>query len=343
MKNRYIIGVVALVLSFSTSVVGQSLPNIHVSDFGFASSVKSVEQMYYSVEDDEVDSVEKVIYDFDNQGNILQIERQSFVEPFWEKSVSKIRENKIRKITWTSNQSFLRRTQKFTYNRQGKIVRQKIKHHEKPTDVLQYDYENGKLTKIKAKLDGAESETTFYYSINGNLYKSTYRQKVENKGDAVTHTFYLENQEILAYDEPQNNIYADFYLKDLAHAKIKIIENKTMLDKAFKGIQRFDKEAPNDNLPFDLSQYSAQTFQFFDKNRQSVNLFSLLFFAQDQHKNIIAEAEVNPKTNKIAIVGFFKITFVDGTTVGTTDFDKDKMSYFYELLSEFNLQKRINR
>ena len=339
MKNRYIIGVVALVLFFSTNVMGQSLPNIHVSDFGFASSVKSVEQMYYSVEDDEVDSVEKVIYNFDNRGNILQIERQSFVEPFWEKSVSKIRKNKIRKITWTSNQSFLRRTQKFSYNHQGKIVRQKIKHHEKPTDILQYDYDNGKLTKIKATLDGAVSETNFYYTIKGNLYKSTYRQK----NDAATHTFYLQNKSIFAYDEPQNNIYADFYLRNLAQAKIKIVENNTALDKAVKGIQRFDKEAPNDNLPFDLSQYSAQNFQFFDKNRQSVNLFSLLFFAQDQHKNIIAEAEVNPKTNKIAIVGFFKITFVDGTTVGTTDFDKDKMSYFYELLSEFNLQKRINR
>ena len=172
------------------------------------------------------------------------------------------------------------------------------------------------------------------------MYKEIHRQKVPGEADIITNYFYLEEREIISYVEPKSYFYATAYLKDamgneVCEIKFRLIEDSTAQSKLMKGIQRFEEEAPTDSLPFVLKQYTEQTLQAYNKNKDELILLNMKLFLRDEHNNSIAEAEVDIKNKTIAGIGFFKIEYADGSTTGSTNFQHKKLHIFEALLQKY--------
>lgn len=329
-------------LFFLTNAFAQSLPDISYREYGYKKQVKKVEQIYYSFDGENVEKVEQLIRIFNTDGNVESYENQSFLDKSWAKSKSAYKKRRLHKQVWTHSNPYLNRTYTYVYDKQGRITEEKIRFKDGSKSHIKFRYKDNLLTEIEADIDGTQSVTERYYSAKGKLYKEIHRQKVPNEADIVTNYFYLENKEILSYVEPKSYFYATAYLKDaMGHhsceIKFKLIEDSTAQDKLLKGIQRFDKEAPNDNLPFDLQAYSEQTLQAYEKNKNELKPYRMVLYLRDENNNITAEAEVDLKAKNITGIGFFKTEFADGTTIGTTEFSHKKLHLFEAMLEQTKL------
>ena len=319
---------------------GQSLPNITYQDYGFNKLVSQVEQIFYSFDGDSIEKVEKVMYRFNSDGNISSFENQSFLDESWAKSKAVYKNNRLHQEIWEHSNPYLNTKYTYRYDKQGKITEEKIRFKDGSKSHIKFHYKNNLLNEIEADIDGTQSITERHYSQKGNLYKEIHRQKVLDEADIITNYFYLEDREIISYVEPQSYFYATVYLKDalgneFSEIKFKLIENSTAQSKLMKGIQRFEKEAPTDSLPFGMKQYTEQTFQAYDKNKDELIPFNMKLFLRDEHNNIITEAEVDVKTKTIVGIGFFKIEYADGSTTGTTNFLHKKLHIFEALLQQY--------
>ncbi|ATL47801.1 hypothetical protein COR50_11840 [Chitinophaga caeni] len=344
MKNLILI---FLIISY-TSAFAQTLPDITYQDYGYSKPLNKVTQMYYSIEYDNdssvknVEEVEKVTQAFNTNGNIESYENKSFLDESWAKSQSTYKQGHLHKQVWTHSNPYLNRTYTYVYDKQSRITEEKIHFKGGSKSHIKFRYKDSLLTEIEADIDGTQSVTERYYSAKGKLHKEIHRQKVPNEADIVTNYFYLEDKEILSFVEPQSYFYATAYLKDaMAHhsgeIKFKLIEDSTAQNKLLKGILRFDKEAPNDNLPFDLQAYSEQTLQAYKKNPKELKPYRMVLYLRDENNNITAEAEVDLKAGNIAGIGFFKTEFTDGKTTGTTEFSHKKLHLFEAMLEQTKL------
>lgn len=319
---------------------GQSLPNISYQDYGFNKQVAKVEQLFYSFDGDSIEKVEKVIHRFNADGNISAFENQSFLDDSWAKSKAVYKNNRLHQEIWEHSNPYLNRTNTYKYNKQGKITEEKIRFKDGSKSHIKFHYKNNLLNQIEANIDGTQSITERHYSQKGNLYKEMHRQKVPGEADIITNYFYLEDREIISYVEPQSYFYATVYQTDamgneFSEIKFRLIEDSTAQSKLIKGIQRFEEEAPTDNLPFGLKQYAEQTLQAYNKNKDELIPFNMKLFLRDKYNNIITEAEVDVKTKTIVGIGFFKIEYADGSTTGTTNFLHKKLHIFEALLQQY--------
>lgn len=320
----------------------QSLPDISYQDYGYKKQVKKVEQIYYSFDGENVEKVEKLIRVFNADGNLESYENQSFLDESWAKSKTVYRKGRLHQEIWEHSNPYLNRTYTYEYDNENRITKEKIRFKDGAKSYIDFQYQNNQLNLINAEIDGVKSSTERHYSQKGNLYKEIHRQKVPGETDIITNYFYLEDREILSFVAPQSYFYATVYLKDEMdeigmEIKFKLIEDSIAQSKLLKGIQRFDAEAPKDNLPFDLQGYSDQTLQAYAKNPEELKPYRMLVFLRDEHKNIIAEAKVDEKTKKIAGIGFFQITYADGTITGNTDFQHKKGHIFEAMLDKYQL------
>lgn len=322
--------------------LAQTLPQISFKDYGYNKQIKQVEQIYYSFDGDSLEKVEKVIRTFNADGNLESYENQSYLDESWAKSKTIYKNDRLHQEVWQHSNPYLNRTYTYRYDKQNRITKEKIRFKDGAKSEINFQYQNNHLHLIDAKIDGAKSVTERYYTQKGNLYKEIHRQKVPSEADMITNYFYLEDKEILSFVEPQSYFYATAYLKDAMdniaiELKLKLVEDSTAQSKLLKGIQRFDREAPNDKLPFNLQEYSEQTLQAYFKNREELKPYRILLFLRDEHKNIIAEAEVDLNTKKIAGIGFFQMTYADGTITGNAEFQHKKVHIFEALLDKFQL------
>ncbi|HRN92653.1 MAG TPA: hypothetical protein PLE75_08820 [Ferruginibacter sp.] len=348
MKTMYKILFTAFALFIASGSIAQELPDISYRDYGYSKPVKQVEQIYYSIDYDRdgsvknVEKVEKITQTFSADGNIESYENQSFLDDSWAKSQSVYKQGRLHKQVWTHSNPYLNRTYTYVYDKQGKITEEKIRFKDGSKSHIKFRYKDSLLTEIEADIDGTQSVTKRYYSDKGKLYKEIHYQKVSNEADIVTHYFYLEDKEILSYVAPQSYFYATTYLKDkmgtnAGEIKFKLIEDSTAQNKLLKGIQRFDQEAPQDKLPFGLQEYSEQTLQAYEKNKDELKPYRMVLYLHDENNNTIAEAEVDLKARNIAGIGFFKIEYADGSTTGTTEFRHKKLHIFEAMLQQTEL------
>lgn len=329
-------------LFFLTNAFAQSLPDISYQDYGYKKQVKKVEQIYYSFDGENVEKVEKLIRVFNADGNLESYENQSFLDDSWAKSKTVYKKGRLHQEIWEHSNPYLNRTYTYEYDKENRITKEKIRFKEGAKSYIDFQYQNKQLHLINAEIDGVKSSTERHYSQNGNLYKEIHRQKVPGEADIITNYFYLEDREILSFVAPQSYFYATAYLKDAMdeiaiEIKFKLIEDSIAQNKLLKGIQRFDAEAPKDNLPFNLQEYSEQTLQAYAKNPEELKPYRMLVFLHDEYKNIIAEAEVDLKTKKITGIGFFQISYADGTVKGNTDFQHKKVHIFEAILEKYQL------
>ena len=339
MKPMYKITFIFVILLIVSEAYAQSLPDISYRDYGFSKLVKQVEQIYYSIDGDSVEKVEKVTRKFNADGNIESYKNQSFLDDSWAKSKTVYKKGRLHQEVWIHSNPYLNRTYAYVYDKQNRITKEKIRFQDGAKSYINFQYQNNQLHLIEAEIDGVKSSAKRYYSGKGSLYKETHWQKVLGESDIVTNYFFLEDKEILSFIEPQSFFYATAYLKDAMgdnaiEIKFKLKENDIAQNKLLKGISQFDAEAPKDNLPFDLQAYSDQTLQAYFKNKEEIKPYGMQFFLRDGFGNIYVEAEMDLKAKNISGIGFFKLEYADGTTSGNTEFQHKKWHILEAMLDK---------
>ncbi|WP_111308483.1 hypothetical protein [Confluentibacter sediminis] len=334
------------VLLITSNIYAQSPPNISYKDCGYSKLVKKVTKMYYSIDYGRdggmknLEEVEKVTQIFNTEGNIESYECQSLLDNTWAKSQTIYKNERLGKEIWTHSNPYLNRIHTYNYDKQGRIAEEKIRLKDGSKSHIKFKYEGSVLIETEAYICGIQYIKERFYTANGKLYKETHRQEVPNEADILTHYYYLEDKEILSFVAPQSYFYATAYLKDATDTieiKFKLIEDSAIQNKLLKGIQRFEKEAHNDNLPFNLQKYSEQTLQAYEKNKKELKPYRIVMYLRDENNNIEAEAEVDLKTKNIASIGFFQTELPDGTIIGTTEFLHKKMHLFEAMLEQAKL------
>lgn len=317
--------------------LAQTLPQISFKDYGFKKQIKQVQQIYYSFDSDSLEKVEKIVRQFNADGNIESYENQSFLDDSWSKSKASYKNGRLHQEIWQHSNPYLNRTYTYIYDKQNRIIEEKIRFKGGAKSYINFKYQANQLHLIDAEIDGVKSTTERFYTQKGNLYKETHRQKVPGENDIVTQYFFLEDQEIMSFVEPKNYFYTTAYLGNQVEIKFKLIEDTVAQNKLYKGIMRFDQDAPKDKLPFNLQDYSGQTLQAYIKNQKELKPYHILLFYRNDLGDVLAEAEVDVKTKALAGIGFFMINYADGNTFGSTEFDEKIHQHFKEMLVELDL------
>lgn len=327
-----------ILLLNSPAIFAQSLPQINVKDYGFKPNTKQVEITTYNVENDSVVVSKISNYSFNNEGAIESYENRNIQNKSWEKSKNKYRKGKLHKRTFKYSNSTLNTNHNYTYDSNGYLTNEQIRLNNGNTNTVKFEYKNNLLHKISSNID--DVVITHHYTQKGHLFKKVYAINQASKPNVVSNHFYLENKEIFSFTEPKNHYKAHIYNENV-YIGFELIDDERVKSKLDKGIQRFNQEAPKDNLPFNLQKHCNQTWQFYDKNLDKVIPLEIKIYKykKDASGNKIkyAEAVVNIKTKTISSISFYKSIFKNNNVVGSTAFDKKIFSEFKEDIKFINI------
>ncbi|WP_147427010.1 hypothetical protein [Lacinutrix venerupis] len=318
--------------------MGQSLPQINVKDYGFELNTNQVEITTYNVENDSVVALEISSYSFNNEGAMESYEYRNKQNKSWKKEKNTYKKGRLHKKTGKFSNSTLNKKHYYTYDNNGHLSNEQIRLNNGNTNTVKYEYKDNMLRKISSTID--ETVITHHYTQKGHLFKKVYSKKEADKTNVISNHFYLEDKEIFSYTAPKSHYKAHIYNENV-YIGFELIDDERIKSKLDRGIQRFNKEAPKDNLPFNLQKHCNQTWQFYDKNLDKVIPFEIKIYKykKDASGNKIkyAEAIVDIKTKTISNLSFYKTTFKNNTIVGSTAFDKNIFSELKEDITYINI------
>ncbi|MFY0713531.1 hypothetical protein J1D01_07640 [Seonamhaeicola sp. NFXS20] len=332
-----------LIISFTTSIFllnisigfAQSLTDIRNTDYGFTKKVTKVEAIFYNLNKN---PIKTVAYQFNEDGFIKDYHVKNLKDNSWQKTKSYYKNNRLYKRVFKHSNSNFNKKHRYTYNENGNLINEQIRLNNGNTNTVKYEYKDNLLHKISSNVD--ETVITHHYTQKGHLFKKVVSKKQADKPEVISNHFYLENKEIFSYTAPKNHYKAHIYNENV-YIGFELINDERVKSKLDRGIQRFNKEAPKDNLPFNLQKHCNQTWQFYDKNLDKVIPFEIKIYKykKDASGNKIkyAEAIVDIKTKTISSVSFYKTTFKNNTVVGNTAFDENLFSEFKEDITYVNI------
>ena len=327
-----------ILLLNSPAFLAQSLPQINVKDYGFEPNTKQVEITTYNVENDSVVVSKISSYSFNSEGAIESYESRNKQKKSWEKEKNTYKKGRLHKKTRKYSNSTLNKKHYYTYDDNGNLISEQIRLNNGNTNTVKFEYKDNLLQKISSTVD--EIVITHHYTQKEHLFKKVVSKKQGDTSNVISKHFYLENKEIFSYTEPKKHYKAHIYNENV-YIGFELIDDERVKSKLDKGIQRFNKEAPKDNLPFNLQQHCNQTWQFYDKNLDKVIPFEIKIYKykKDASGNKIkyAEAIVDIKTKTISSVSFYKTTFNNKSVVGSTAFDENLFSEFKEDITFINI------
>ncbi|TCK67223.1 hypothetical protein DFQ05_0996 [Winogradskyella wandonensis] len=327
-----------ILLLNSPAFLAQSLPQINVKDYGFEPNTKQVEITTYNVENDSVMVSKISSYSFNNEGDIESYENRNKQNKTWGKEKNTYKKGRLHNRTGKYSNSTLNKKHYYAYDDNGYLINEQIRFNNGNTNTIKFEYKDNLLHKISSNAD--DVVITHHYTQKGHLFKKVYSKKQAGKPNVVTNHFYLENKEIFSYTESKYHYKAHIYNENV-YIGFELIDDERLKSKLDTGIQRFNKEAPKDNLPFNLQKHCNQTWQFYDKNLDKVIPFELKIYKYKKdalgNKIKYAEAVVDIETKTISSVSFYKTTFKNNTVVGNTSFDENLFSEFKEDITYINI------
>ncbi|TXE13089.1 hypothetical protein FUA26_04655 [Seonamhaeicola algicola] len=325
-------------LLLSLNTIAQSVTNINAKDYGFEPNTKQVEITTYNIDNDSAVALEISSYSFNNEGNIESYEHRNKQNKSWEKEKNIYKKGKLHKRTCKHTNSTLNKKHYYTYDDNGNLINEQIRLNNGNTNTVKFEYKNNLLHKVSSSTN--ESITTYHYSQKGHLFKKVYSKKGTDKTNVISNHFYLEDKEIFSYTAPKNHYKAHIYNENV-YIGFELMDDERIKSRLDRGIQRFNKEAPKDNLPFNLQKHCNQTWQFYNKNLDKAVPFEIKIhkYKKDASGNNIkyAEALVNIKTKTITSISFYKTTFKNNNVVGSTAFDSKAFSEFNEDIKFINI------
>ncbi|KJD31214.1 hypothetical protein PK35_15355 [Tamlana nanhaiensis] len=322
----------ASLLFLGLNVIAQSLPSISYKNYGFENAVSKVESVYYNLNKQ---PKEKSAHQFTKNGFIESSLTENLQEKTWLLTKSSYKKGKLNKRIFQSNDASVNKKHTYKYNAKNELEKETIIFKNGQKNQINFTFENGRLKETIAHKYNSLTTIKYFYSEQGNLYKTTKTLKKNNQPDVITNSFYLENKEITSYVEPQSNFKVSTYLDNLI-LKFNLTEDEKTTERLLKGMQRFNKEAPKDNLPFGLESYSNQTLQFYSKNKDKLQLTEVVLFEyitdKQNHKIAYAEAHIDLNTNTIAGIRFYKTTLANGEILGNTAYEDAVLHKFQDML-----------
>nr|WP_299206470.1 hypothetical protein [uncultured Brumimicrobium sp.] len=332
-----------LIIYFTTSIFllnisigfAQELPDISNTDYGFTKKVTKVETVCYNLNKN---PIKTVAYQFDEDGFIKDYHVKNLKDNSWQKTKSYYKNDKLYKRVFKHSNASFNKKHRYTYNKQGHLIDEYISQKNGHSNHINFEHQNNLIHKISSTID--KTVITHHYTQKGHLFKKVVSKKQANLPNLVSNHFYLENKEIFSYTEPKKHYKAHIYNENV-YIGFELIDDERVKSKLDRGIQRYNQEAPKDNLPFNLQQHCNQTWQFYDKNLDKVIPYEIKIYKykKDASGNKIkyAEAIVDIKSKTISSVSFYKTTFNNNSVVGSTAFDENLFPEFKEDITFINI------
>lgn len=301
---------------FSKALFAQ-IPEISNSDFGYSKKVAKVEIMHYSFEDKFVLDQKKEEYLFNEDGNIIKskttfLDDNSSIEKkyfYKEGLLQNIREKKTNKNVKTNSNTTINYTLK---NKPEIIVYDYIDY--KDIYKITYDEEET-VSEIFGKFSG-NFQYQYFKKLSKNLIKKRLDYYSDNKVTLSEEELFLNDSIIAVYSSFENNLKLYTYKKNS------------------KEIYKLNiKDAPKTANEFlslgDLVEEKSWTISDFGNvvtNIKEAKLISKELFLKNKNNETIVGGNYDIEKHEVNYLYFTKITYLDGTISGDTEFNIFKVN-----------------
>ena len=317
--------------------MAQEIPSAHFSDFGFHQPVKQAEVVHYTLQDNLFQKIETEHYVFNEKGNI---ERWSKINSFDHTEEHTLylynAADRLIEQTTSSNIPEWNSSTHFQYNSDGKLRKSETT-TERKTVIKKYSYHNGKLHSEELKDGDYSSTSEYFYTKEGEAYKIITQEEGAGEDNPIHVSLLLSDKTIISYTDPGYFAYSYLYLP-LFTAHLSFDKDTEAEKNIMEGIRKFEQEAPTGDIPFNLSQYSAQGMQAYFKNKDDVHLYQLELLERNSVDDVVLVVSVATNQGIIDGMSYKEITYTDGTVSGSTVFNEEDVSNFQTMYEQEFLQ-----
>lgn len=286
---------------------------VNYKDLGFTKKIKKVESYTYSFEDKWVTDKSSDVYEFDEKGNIINHAYFVYGKYASETFENSTYENEllVKREILVKNRPNFNAIITYKYDKNKNLIQKKYKSSQYENDfIFSYD-SNNKLAEINGIYAKNHSVEKFYYK-DGKLFKSINQYFAKDSVLSETISLYIDEKKVMEYNS--KNEYLIAYLnEETENWVLKMnypnpIENINGIESEIKydglTIKQLKENLLNErNQPFRLVE-AKEMLQLNDKNDCIVKAGK--YYRYKQHENYYT---------------FRKITYDDGTTSGSIDFD----------------------
>lgn len=308
---------------FLSKALFAQIPEISNADFGYSKKVAKIEIMYYSFEDKFVLDQKKEEYLFNDNGNIIKcrttfLDDNSSVEKdyfYKDGLLQTIREKKTSSNVKTNSNTTINYTLK---NKPEVIVYDHIDYK----DIYKITYnEEETISEIFGKFSG-NFQYRYFNKLSKNLIKTHLDYYSDNKVTLTEEELFLNDSLIASYSSNENNLKLHTYTKNR------------------KEIYQLDiKDAPKTANEFlslgDLVEEKNWTifdFRNVVTTIKDAKLISRELFLKNEKNETIVGGNYDIEKQEVNYLYFTKITYLDGTISGDTEFDYFKVNELKAIL-----------
>lgn len=319
-KNIY------LIIYFFSLVSFAQKPEVNYKDLGFTKKIKKVESYTYSFEDKFVTDKSSDVYEFDENGNISNHAYFVYGKYASETAEKSTYENGLltKREILVKNRPNFNAIITYKYDKNKNLIQKKYKSSQYENDFIFSYGSNNKLVEIKGIYAKNHSVEKFYYE-DGKLLKSI-NQYFDN--DAVlseTITLYIDEKKVIECN-PKNEYFIVYLNEETENSVLKM---------------NYPNPIENINGIVSEIQYDGLTIKQLKENllNEKIQPFRLVEAKEIQQLNdekdwIVRAGTYYRYKQYENYYTFRKITYADGTTSGSVDFDIFKVNELKVKLNE---------
>ncbi len=317
---------ICLIIYFFSLVSFAQKPEVNYKDLGFTQKIKKVESYTYSLEDKFVTDKSSDVYEFDVKGNIINHAYFVYGKYASETFENSTYENEllVKREILVKNRPNFNAIITYKYDKKKNLIQKKYKSSQYENDfIFSYD-SNNKLTEIKGIYAKNHSVEKFYYK-DGKLFKSINQYFAKDSVLSETITLYIDEKKVIECN-PKNEYLIAYLNEETENWVLKMnypnpIENINGIESEIKydglTIKQLKENLLNErNQLFRLVE-AKEIQQLNDKNDWIIKAETYYRYKQQENYYI-----------------FRKITYADGTTSGSVDFDIFKVNELKAKLNE---------
>ena len=297
---------------FCKITIGQ-IPEVNHKDLGFTRKIKKVESYTYSFEDKFVTDKSSDVFEFDEKGNILthayfvygKYASETFEKSTLEKGLL------VKREVLVKNRPNFNAVITYKYDKKKNLIQKKYKSNQYENDFIFSYNSNNKLAEIKGIYAKNHSVEKFYYD-KGKLIKSINQYFEKDSVLSETITLYIDEKKVIECN-PKNEYLIAYLNEETENTVLKMnypnpIENSNGIESEIQYDGLTIKQL-KENL---FSEINQQYRLVEAKEIQQLN---------DQNDWIVRAGTYYRYKEQENYYTFRKITYADGITSGSINFD----------------------
>ena len=308
MKNLLLIPI----FFFCKITIGQ-IPEVNYKDLGFTQKIKKVESYTYSLDDKWVTDKSSDVYEFDEKGNITHHEFLIYGKYASATSENSTYENGllVKREILVKNRPNFNAVITYKYDKKKNLIQKKYKSNQYENDFIFSYNSNNKLAEIKGIYANNYAVEKFYYD-KGKLIKSINQYFEKDSVLSETITLYIDEKKVIECN-PKNEYLIAYLNEETENTVLKM---------------NYPNPIENSNGIESEIQYDGLTIKqlkenLFSKINQQYRLVEAKEIQQlnDQNDWVVRAGTYYRYKEQENYYTFRKITYADGTTSGSIDFD----------------------